>query len=159
MKFCIVQSRKLQCIFSRSFGLYRTDDIRRMMQISGSMDLVKSGAPVINDMRFVDFNVPMSEVMAIRDVPHDVVDATVRRRVAFVAGSPFGHSMLRVLATMREHDVQTTEVFRDFGEALRWIERPALGDALPQNIEGMLDELQCTGERNSDSFRVIMKHA
>ncbi len=147
VKFCIVQSRNLQCIFSRSFGLYRTDDIRRMMQISGSMDLVKSGAPVINDMRFVDFNVPVSEVMAIKDVPHDTIDATVRRRVAFVAGSAFGHSMLRVLATMREHDVQTTDVFYDFPPAFRWIERPALGDALPHNIECLLDELQCTGEQ------------
>jgi hypothetical protein len=130
-----------------------------MMQISGSMDLVRSGAPVVNDMRFVDFRVPVAEVMAIRDVPFDTIEAGIRRRVAFVAGSPFGHEMLRLLATMREHEIQTTAVHYDFGDAFRWIEREALGDALPPHIDSMLSEVQSAEERESDSFQVVMKHA
>lgn len=159
VKFCIVQSHNLQCIFSRAFGLYRTDDIRRMMQISGSMDLVRSGAPAINDMRFVDFHVAMSEIMAIRHVPFDKIETEIQRRVAFVAGSTFDHARLRVLASMRESAIQTTEVFYDFGEAFQWIERPALGGALPKHIGRMLNEVQSPEERESDSFQVVMKHA
>jgi hypothetical protein len=130
-----------------------------MMQISGSMDLVRSGAPVINDMRFVDFDVPVSEIMAVRDVPFDTIDAPVRRRVAFIAGSASGHSMLRVLASMRQSDMQTTEVLDDFDGAFRWIDRAALGDALPQHIDAMLNEVQDIEGYESDSFRVVMKHA
>jgi hypothetical protein len=130
-----------------------------MMQISGSMDLVRSGAPVINDMRFVDFSVEIAEIAAIRNVPFDRVAAEVRRRVAFVAGSASDHAMLRVLAAMRETDVQTTGVFCEFGPAFRWIERPGLGEALPQHIDTMLNEVQSPEEQESDSFRVVMKRA
>jgi hypothetical protein len=126
--------------------------------MSAGMDLVRAGAPVVNDMRFVNFHVATAEVIAVRNVPFIHPETAAKRRIAFVAACTLSFGMLRVLATMRDYDGQTTGVFRDFGEAFRWIDRPIVGEALPREIDLLLDDALRDGD-DEDAFQVTVKHA
>ena len=158
MKFNIVESKDHDCVFSRARGTFNAAHLREAHRQSLALELVRAGAPVVNDMRFVNFSVRTSETMTVRNLPFAAHARQGKRRIAFVAGSTLGFGMLRIIAAMREYDHQITDVFREFQHAFDWIQRPALGDALPDSIDRSLD---APGEKGAgpDDFDLVIGQA
>lgn len=156
MKFHIVESNEFDCVFLRATGRYQADHIRRASQQSATIDLVRAGAPIVSDMRFVDFGVETSELMMIRHLPFNQPERDEKRRIAFIAGSTYGFGMLRVVAAMRDYDGQITDVFRGFQEAFDWIRRPEIGDDLPTIIDQLLAAPGEQDEVSAEDFDVVI---
>jgi hypothetical protein len=159
VKFQVVESMGFDCVFTRATGRYQAGHVRQAHQRTAALELVRAGAPIVMDMRFVDFSVQTSEIMTIRHLPFTAPEREEKRRIAFIAGSTLGFGMLRVVAAMRDYDGQITDVFREFRDAFDWIERPELGEVLPTAIDQLLTAVGGENEAPTDEFDIAIERA
>ena len=154
MKFHVLQSQHLDCVFVRAIGRFCVADIILLMKQCHQLELFRAGAPVLTDARFVDFEVPIESVITTGKMLV-LPPERGQRCVAFVVDSQLGYGMLRAMTALREREGQLNNVFRSFREAFEWIGRPAF-DAPPPVIETMFDE-HFRAPKQDNRFNVQIK--
>ena len=138
MRSCIVQSRRLNCVFMRSEGLYDAAEMRRMIKGIMELELFQLGAPTLCDMRGLVFDPGTASVLEVGRTPVDPPSNAEERSVAMVAGSDLGFGMMRMLAAMREQPGHRPRVFRTLAEAGEWLGLDLPGEAFPEGIEEII---------------------
>ena len=138
MRSCVVQSRALNCVYTRSVGLYDAVEMRRMIKAIMELDMFRSGAPTLCDERGLIFNAENATIVAVGQTPVDPPTETEVRSLAMVAESDLGFGMMRMLAAMREQPGHRPRVFRTMAEAADWLGVTVPGEAFPDEIEALM---------------------
>lgn len=135
MKTCLIQSPRYNCIVCCSAGLFSLDAMLRKLQTLAQLELYHAGAPILCDMRRVDFRTTRTEDMAtVADLPHEAGQALPMRRVAIVAGSRDGFLHMSELARLRDNGPEPAHVFDELEPGLHYLAVPGFGPDLPKDI-------------------------
>jgi hypothetical protein len=158
MKFCIVQSSGLGCIFIRSSGKYQTDDLIHLIRTVGDLDLYDLGVPIIHDMRRVGFDVDIQDIETVGRTlpPRNGVRA---RKLAVIADTTPGFRALCHFADVRKGTHYNTMPFLSIPTALDWLGIEADGYEFPKEIEALMEGHVDPTATSSDDVRFVMlKH-
>ena len=137
MRVCFVESTLHDCLFVRATGPIDIGHMTRSQTLLVDRAIVRSGAPMIADMRAVEFQSSFKppSIAGLAELP---LNPGAVRKLAFIASDDLSFGILRMLASHRGTRHQTNAVFRAFGEAFAWAGRPDLGATLPADVEGSL---------------------
>ncbi len=153
MRFCVVQVMELGGTFVRSSGRFNARDMKTLIESLSTME--SSGdAQILHDMRLVDFDVRVEEVIETGRAAPESLEI---RKLALVSGSALGFGMLRVIASIRENFNRTVKAFRTIPEALDWLDLPLAGLTIPEAVDLIFDEqIRCNGD-DPDGFGMVIQ--
>ena len=138
MLSCVLQSKRHQLIAVRSVGPVRNSDWQDLIHAVMSLDLYDAGAPILHDMRKVDFTADAQVMIGTGRTQVRPSRPGVTRKVAMVASSELGFGMIGIVARLRQRPEHQTEGFRSFQDAAAWLERPDLSSGFPSDVEASL---------------------
>ena len=153
VKFCVIQLMPVQCLIIRSVGRFRGPHMQSLMKAVSNLDCYRE-AQILHDMRWVDFDVPIDEVMNVaRNYPRRPRNG----RLAVVSSSNLGFGMLRVIASVRENAGRTVCAFLDIAEALEWLSLAGFGGVIPEHVEAELSGHIGADDFDQDAFGITMR--
>lgn len=140
-------------LFVRSAGRFNARHMKAMIQAISNLDAYQD-IQILHDMRLVDFDVPVEEVIEIgRTYPPQPRAG----KLAVVADSVLGYGMLRVIVSIRENVSRSVAAFRGIPDAIGWLAAGHLDRAIPDNVEALLAEHIGSGDSEPDAFAIVMK--
>lgn len=114
--------RELNILFVTRSGSISSQDEQRALRERQADPRVVPGIPVLVDCRYVE---PADDSDTVRYLADKVTQLASRLRcgpVAIVVSNNAQFGMARMYQILTESDHQETEIFRDYDEALRWLE-------------------------------------
>ena len=153
MKFCVVQAQAQSFLVVRSVGRFHGPHMKSLMSAIANLDAYRD-AQILHDMRLVDFNVPLEEIV---EVARNHPDQPRNGRLAVVAATGLGFGMLRVIASIRENTGRKVHAFQDIADALEWLSVPGFEAGLPDTVEAVLTEHVGLSEQDPSLFGITIK--
>ncbi|MEM9063319.1 MAG: hypothetical protein AAGD13_22900 [Pseudomonadota bacterium] len=128
MRFVIKEDRVRGAISVISRDRFDPDDINRLCEDLARLELYREGAPILNDVRNVDFNVSTRDVIRATRAPVLVPQGRSSRSGIMLVGSSLGFGMARVFTSLREceHASFHVTLSEDEAKALWLDSRPVL---------------------------------
>ncbi|MEM1299900.1 MAG: hypothetical protein AAGH68_11545 [Pseudomonadota bacterium] len=151
MRSCIVQSWPHRCIFVRSVERVSGQDWRELIHHLMITECYELGFPVLHDMREADFGTTSEDMLRPGRAAVEPTTPGLVRRVAMVASSDLAFGLMGIVGRLRDREHHQVRAFRTMGEATSWIDRPSFGDALPDDVEDILQ-----GQLANQQTQVVM---
>ena len=157
MRTCIVQSHRLNCVVSKSDGKFALQDMQLKFQSIFQLELYAAGAPVLCDMRDVNFiDTSPADMLQVGRAEIEEPPENQTRKVAIIASSDLAFGQLSIMARLQQTADHLPMVVRSLQEALDWLDVSTSTRQVPGELLDLLANTLRTADGQDTSASVIL---
>lgn len=154
MKFCIVQSPAMNCLFIRSAGKFDPEHVRTMIRSGSQLDFYRQRVKIFHDLRLVSFEDDLQPVKALAST---LPTAPLHMQMGMVSGTDLGFRMLEAYTRLREKAAHLHRAFRCPVRALAWLDLQSDSGDVPATVAEIFNGAVSTTDRAQEQFQMIVR--